>query len=343
MMPETIVLTGATGFIAKHVAVQLLNEGYRLRATLRSPTRAEEVLAAVRPQLDDPAELEARLAFVPLDLLRDEGWGAALRGADALVHTASPFPMDDPRDEDEVIRPAVDGTRRALRAARDAGVNRVVLTSSVAAVMHCDRPPGKLAYDEVDWTDPAHPTATPYVRSKTLAERAAWDFVEKQAPDLRLVVLNPGLVFGPPLDAQYGTSLRLIERLLRARDPMLPRIAFPVVDVRDVALAHLRALARSEAAGGRFLVADETLWFHEMAEALQDAMPARRLVTRQAPDAVIRVLSVFDRSIRPILPVLGRYERVSNARAREVLGLQFTPAREAVTASGRWLVENGKA
>ena len=342
-MSETIVLTGATGFIAKHVAVKLLNAGYRVRATLRSPARAEEVAAAVRPALDDPSDLEARLSFLPLDLLRNDGWAEAMKGAQALVRTASPFPMDDPRDEADVIRPAVDGTLRALRAAREAGIDRVVLTSSVAAVMHSDRPPGKTAFDEFDWTDPAHATATPYIRSKTLAERAAWNFVEAQAPDLRLAVLNPGLVFGPPLDAHYGTSLRLVERLLRARDPMLPRIAFPVVDVRDVAEAHLRALVRTDAAGGRFLLADETLWFHEMAEALQRALPARRLVTRQAPNAIIRVLSLFDRSIRSILPSLGRYERVSNAKARESLGLEFTPAREAVVAAGRWLAENGRA
>ncbi|MCX7646945.1 MAG: aldehyde reductase [Rhodobacteraceae bacterium] len=342
-MERTVVLTGATGFIAKHVAARLLNAGFRVRATLRTPDRAQEVVAAVRPALDDPAGLDERLRFVRLDLMADEGWQEAMAGADALVHTASPFPLAEPRTADEVVRPAVEGTLRALRAARDAGVGRVVLTSSVAAVMHRDLPPGRRVFDETDWTEPDHPTTTPYFRSKTLAERAAWDFAAREAPGLRLTALNPGLVCGPPLDARYGTSLRLVGRLLAARDPALPQIAFPVVDVRDVAEAHLRALTADGAAGQRFLISAGTLWFHEMAEALRDALPGRRIVTRRAPGALIRLIGLFDPSVRPIVPLLGRDQRVSNARAREVLGLAFIPPREAVAAAGRWLVGNGRA
>lgn len=275
--------------------------------------------------------------------MSDEGWPEAMAGADAVLHTASPFLMAEPRDADEVVRPAVEGTLRALRAARDAGVGRIVLTSSVAAVMHRDLPPGRTVFDETDRTGPDHPTATPCFRSRALAERAAWEFADHEAPGLRLTALNPGLVFGPPLDGSYGTSLRILERLLAAKDPALPQIAFPVADVRDVAEAHLRALTTDAAAGQRFLIAAGTLWFHEMAEALRDATPGRRIVTRRAPNAVMRLLSLFDPSIRPIVPVLGREHLVSNARAREVLGLTFIPAREAVAAAGRWLVENGRA
>ncbi len=341
-MAELIVLTGVTGFIAKHVALRLLLAGYAVRGTLRTPARAEEVRQALRPHLPDAAALN-RLSFATLDLGRDAGWRDALAGADALVHTASPFPIVQPKDENEVIRPAVDGALRALRAARDAGVGRVVMTSSTVAVTNAALPPGKDRYDEEVWTDPAYPTVTPYAKSKTLAERAAWEFVRTEAPGMALAVINPAFVAGPPLDAHYGTSLQVIERLLRGKDPMLPQFAFPTVDVRDVAEAHVHALRTPEAAGKRFVIADETLWFHEMAEELKAALPGRRIVTRRAPNAVVRLLGLFDPSIRTITPILGRFERVSNARARAVLGMDFVPARQAVRAAGGWLVESGAA
>lgn len=342
-MPDTVVLTGASGFIAKHIAVRLLNRGYRVRGTVRSLDRAPEVVEAVRPHLDDARDLETRLTFAPLDLGRDEGWAGALRGADALIHTASPFPLVQPKDEAEVIRPAVDGTLRALRAATAAGVSRVVMTSSSVAVTGKDLPPGKAAYDEDDWTDPADPLTTPYARSKTLAERAAWDFVAREAPSMRLTAINPGFVLGAPLDGNYGTSLKVIERLLAAKDPMLPQFAFTTVDVGDVAEAHVRALTEPAAEGHRFIVAEGTLWFHEMAEELKAALPGRRIVTRRAPGLVVRLLSLFDPAIRTIVPALGRFDRVSNDKARRVLGLDLVPARQAVRAAGTWLVEHGRA
>lgn len=339
-MAELIVLTGVTGFIAKHIALRLLKAGHAVRGTLRTPARADEVRQALRPHLPDAGALD-RLSFVTLDLGRDGGWAEALQGADALVHTASPFPIVQPKDEAEVIRPAVDGALRALRAAREVGVRRVVMTSSSVAVTNAALPPGKDRYDEEVWTDLDHPTVTPYAKSKTLAERAAWDFVGAEAPDMALTVINPAFVVGAPLDAHYGTSLQVVERLLRARDPMLPQFSFPTVDVGDVAEAHVRALRTPEAAGQRFIIADETLWFHDMAAELKAAFPGRRIVTRRAPNAVVRLLGLFDPSIRTITPVLGRFEQVSNARARRVLGLDFVPARQAVRAAGAWLVANG--
>lgn len=336
---QTVVLTGASGFIAKHILLRLLQRGHTVRAGLRTPARADEVRAAVAPHL--PPGAADRLSFVTLDLLRDDGWTEALAGADALIHTASPFPLVQPADPDALIRPAVEGTLRALRAAAAAGVGRVVLTSSSAAITNAPLPAGKAAYDETVWTDPEYRTNTPYTLSKTKAERAAWDFAAAH-PAMRLTAINPSLVLGPPLDAHYGTSLRLVERMMKAADPAVPPVAFGVVDVRDVAEAHVRALERPETAGGRFLLAADTLWFGDMAAALRAAFPGRRIVTRAAPAAMIRLLALFDRSVRTIVPVLGRFERLDGTRARTALGLDFVPAREAVVAAGRWLADNGR-
>lgn len=339
-MPHTVLLTGATGYIAKHVALKLLTAGYHLRASVRDMGRVDEVRAAMRAHLTDPAALD-RLTFVTLDLGRDAGWAEALEGVDALVHTASPFPLVQPKDEDAVIRPAVDGTLRALRAAKAAGVGRVVLTSSAVAVMGGDLPQGKAAFTEDDWTDLAHPSINAYGRSKTLAERAAWDFVRDHAPDMQLTTINPVLVLGPPLDRHFGTSVSLVERVLQARDPAVPRVGFPIVDVRDVAEMHLRALTLPETAGKRFIAFDSFLWFEEIARILKAAYPERRIVTRKAPDAVLRVLALFDKSIRTILPILGRKDEASSARAQKVMGIAFIPAEQSLRDTARFLLDNG--
>lgn len=341
-MQQTVLVTGATGFIAKHIALKLLNAGHFVRGSLRSLDRATEVIEALHLHMAGRRDLTERIDFAVLDLARDAGWGKAMDGVDVLMHTASPFPMTQPKDDNDLIRPAVDGTLRALRAAQAAGIKRVILTSSSAAVIGTDLSDGRDRYDEGDWTDPDRPGTTAYTKSKTLAERAAWEFVAHQAPDMQLTTINPVFVLGPPLDSHYGTSLQVIERCLRGQDPMLPQFAFPVVDVRDVAEAHLRALERPETAGHRIIVADKTLWFHEMAEVLKTDHPDRKITTRKAPNALVRVLGLFDPAIRSVLPTLGRFDIVSNARARDMLGLDFISAEDAVRAAGAWLVENDR-
>lgn len=341
MIRKTVLVTGASGYIARHILLRLLDSGYNVRGSLRRVEAGGEIASALRPHLADASNLEERLSFVRLDLERDEGWQEALTGVDALIHTASPFPLTQPRDESELVRPAVEGTLRALRAARDAGVDRVVITSSTAAVVCCDLPAGRKVYDERDWSDPSHRTSTPYTRSKTLAERAAWRFVDEQAPDLRLITINPGFVVGPALGGGLGTSMSVIQRLLNAKDPALPNVGFPVVDVRDVAHLHVAALDTPAAVGKRFLCVDEFLTFRDMAITLSQAFPARRIVTRQAPDFFIRMLGWFDRSIATIAPELGRQVQVSTQLARDTFAIQFRPAREAIVAGARNLIERG--
>ena len=330
-----ILLTGASGFIAKHVALKLLAAGHSLRGTVRRLDRAEGVRRALAPHL--PPEALARLSFVQADLELEAGWAQAMAGVGVLVHTASPFPLAQPKDEMELIRPARDGTLRVLRAAQAAGVRRVVLTSSVAAILSDDR---ERISDEGDWCNTDLPTTTAYAKSKTLAERAAWEFCDAQC--LALTTINPGFVLGAPLDGEYGSSIALVRRILKGRDPMLPLMGFPVVDVQDVAEMHLRAVEAPETAGKRFIAANGSLSMLQMGRLLKAAYPTRRIPTRQAPALLLRLMALADLAVRGILPKLGRVEQVSNQRAVEEMEMVFTAPGAALLGSAEWLVSQGQ-
>lgn len=330
------LITGVSGFIAKQVALRFLQAGWSVRGTLRSLDRADEVRQALAPHLAEAAL--ANLSFVKADLTSDDGWAAAASGAQVLVHMASPFPMAQPKDASELITPAVQGTLRALRFAHAAGVKRAVVTSSIVAVFN----EGKRGLqDESDWCDLNAAGTTAYAMSKTLAERAAWDFV-KSAPDMALTCINPGLVLGAPLDRHVGTSMDLVKRLLRGRDPMLPMLGFACVDVRDVAEMHLRAAQMPETAGKRYLASAGTMTMPEMAQLLKAAYPARRIPTKVAPMFLLRLLALFDPAVKGILPIVGQLPEVSNARARTEMGMHFAAPADALRASADWLLTNGQ-
>ncbi len=335
-----VLVTGASGFIAKHIVLQLLQAGHTVIGSLRSPKRQDEVRAAVANHLDGD-DWQNRLLFVTLDLGSDDGWDGALKGVDVLMHTASPFPLAQPENEDDLIRPAVDGTLRALKAAKANGIGRVILTSSAVAVMTGDMPAGKTSFDEADWSDLTHPTMTPYGKSKTLAEQAAWDFVQNDAPEINLTTINPVLVLGPPLDDKFGTSIAIVERVLAAKDPAIPRFGLPIVDVRDVATMHVKALEMpEETRAKRFLATNGFLWFIDVAKALKAAYPNHKIITRQAPNWLVRVLAIFDKEIRTmVVPQLGITPQVSNARARTVMGMEFISPKDAVLASADVLLK----
>lgn len=331
-----VVLTGASGFIAKHVARLLLEEGRAVRATLRSPDRAEKVRAAVLPGL--PPDAAKRLSFVTADLTSDAGWPEALAGAGALVHTASPFPQSQPRDPQELIRPAVEGTRRALLAAARAGVRRIVLTSSVVAVV---TPGASKVHDEDDWLDPEGPGVAAYDASKTLAERAAWEIARTEG--LALTAVNPSLVLGPLLDRASGTSVGLVLRLLRGKDPAVLPLNFSVVDVRDVARIHVDALSAPQTEGERLIASAGYLPLPEMARMLARAFPDRRIPTRVLPAWLVRALAPLNADLRAGAAFLGRQDRVANDKARRLLGLEFRTPEEAVLATARSALERGLA
>jgi dihydroflavonol-4-reductase len=339
---KTVLLTGASGYIGKHIALQLLNQGYSVRASVRSLSKSDEVRNAVLPHLIDKTKLDSRLTFVELDLEKDAGWDAALKGVDVLMHTASPFPIASPKDENELIRPAVDGTLRALKAAHNAGVHRVILTSSMAAIYGCNLPAGKTEYDETLWTDVSHPIGrVPYTKSKTLAEKAAWDYVKNSAPKIALTTINPVLVLGAPLDKNFGSSISVVERILKGKDPMLPDIRFAIVDVKDVALMHVAAITNDATKGERLLASSETYSFVQIAKVLKSIYPKGKVKTTQAPSPLIKFLSLFDAEIKAVLPLLGKPMAISGAKAKRVLGISFIPVQVTLRDSADYLVKNG--
>ena len=336
----TVLVTGGSGFVGSHCIVQLLDAGYRVRTTVRSAKREADVRALLRTAGSDPGD---RLSFAVADLEKDAGWPEAVAGCEYVHHVASPFPSSIPKDENELIVPAREGALRVLRASRDAGVRRVVLTSSFAAIGY-GHAPQSAAFDESSWTDPDGDDVLPYVKSKTLAERAAWEFIAREGRDLELAVVNPVGVFGPVLGPDLSTSILLVQRLMDGAMPGCPRLYFGGVDVRDVADLHLRAMTQAAAKGERFLaVAGDFLSILEIAKVLRARMgaAAKRVPTLQIPDWVVRLVAMRDPAARQILPELGKRRNATNEKARRVLGWAPRSNEECVVATAESLVRLG--
>jgi len=332
-----LFVTGASGFIAKHIVLQALNNGHSVTGSVRNMARAEEISAAISPHLTQFRSIE-NLSFVELDLTRDDGWQEALAGHDALIHTASPFPIETPKNADDLIIPARDGTRRALTSAADAGVTRVVLTSSCVAIW--DGPPRDYETTELDWTDPTLPNVSPYSQSKTLAERLAWQIAEDRG--LALTTINPSMVLGPPLDRHYGASVGLVKRLMSGKDPMNIDTAMGFVDVRDVAKMHVITAEDPSTTGERFIANGGTLSFNELAGILKATYPDRKIPTKIAPRWLLRMLAIFDPQIRAAIPMLGNNLRASHEKARIRLGVTFVTPEDALLSSAATLVDMGE-
>ena len=340
MSGELVLVTGGSGFIAQHCMLELFEAGYRVRATVRSLAREAEVRATLKAAGADAGD---RLAFFAADLTADAGWAEAAAGCDYVLHVASPFPLTVPKHEDELIVPAREGALRVLRAARDAGVRRVVQTSSFAAVGYGHPQMGR-AFNEHDWTKVDGDGLTAYAKSKTLAERAAWDFMAREGGSMELAVVNPVGVFGPVLGADFSTSIEIVKRMMDGALPALPRITFGVVDVRDVADLHLKAMTDPEAAGERFLaVAGDFLSMRDIALILKRRLggAARRVPTGELPDWLLRVVALVDKSVGQIVPELGKTKNATNEKARRMLGWVPRSAEDAVVATAESLARLG--
>jgi len=333
----TVLVTGGSGYIGGWCVLGLLQQGYNVRATIRDLSREP----AVRANLAKVVDPGNRLSFYAANLTEDAGWDAAVEGCDYVLHVASPLGVAEPKDPNELIVPARDGAKRAVGAAIKAGVKRVVMTSSVAATSKGG--PGDNVSDETDWTDLKDPALSAYGQSKTIAERAAWDLVAASGEATTLAVVNPALVLGPVLSGDYSESVQVVERLMSGRVPGLPRIGFNIVDVRDVADLHIRAMTAPDAAGQRFIAANQFAWMADIAAILKAQLGAEaaKVPTRKVPDFVLRFVALFDKDLGSVTGGLGRKHDFTSAKAQSLLGWKPRPMQDTVLDCARSLVVNG--
>src|SRR5277367_5098327 len=337
-----VLVTGGTGFIGAHCLVQLLAAGHETHATVRDLKRESDVRAMLRQ--GGAGEVGDRLKLFRADLNADAGWPEATAGCDCLLHVASPFPSTVPKDENELIGPARNGALCVLRAARDAGVQRVVLTSSFAAIGYGGPKDRTAVFTEEDWTNLNDPTVQPYQKSKTIAERAAWDFIAREGGKLELAVVNPVGVFGPVLGPDYSSSIVLVKRLIDGSIPGCPRFWFGVVDVRDVADLHIRAMTHPAAKGERFLaVAGDFMSILDIAKVLKSRMgaSAKRVPTHELPDFLVRLAAMRDPAAKQILPELGKTKNATNEKATRMLGWAPRSNEESIVATAESLLRFG--
>jgi dihydroflavonol-4-reductase len=336
-----VLVTGGTGFLASHCLLRLLGSGHDVRTTVRSLARQEQVRLTLRR--GGAGSGADRVSFVTTDLTADEGWAQAVQDCDYVLHVASPFPSQAPKDENELIVPSRDGTLRVLRAARDSGVKRVVLTSSFAAIgygaKHRERP-----FTEADWTDARDPSVQPYQRSKTIAERAAWDFIDREGRGLELAVINPVGILGPVLGPDYSTSIHLVKRMIEGSTPGCPNLWFGFVDVRDVADLHLLAMTSPAARGERFLAtAGHFLSVQQAALVLRNGLheAGKAVSTRRLPNWLLRIAGLFDPEIRGMLPELGKRKDATADKARRLLNWRPRSPQDAILSTANSLLALG--
>jgi len=337
---STVLVTGGSGFIGAHCILQLLAAGHQVKTTVRDLKREGDVRAMLKTGGADAGD---RLTFFAANLESDAGWKEATSGCEFVLHVASPIPPGVPKHEDELIIPARDGALRVLKASRDAGVKRVVLTSSMAAIAYGHKPQNE-PYNEKDWTDLNGRDVAAYPKSKTIAERAAWDFIAKEGGALELSVVNPVFVQGPVLGRDYSPSIMVVQRLMDGAMPGCPKLYFAIVDVRDVADLHIRAMTDPAAKGERFIAsAGDTISMLDLAKVLRARLgdAAKRVPTREIPNWVVRLVAMRDTAVKAILPELGQIKRVTNEKAKRVLGWQPRSNEEAIVSAAESLIRLG--
>ena len=335
---QKVLVTGATGFVASHLILGLLDEGYAVRGTIRSLAKRDQLLK----ELSDYAGREIEIELVETDLSSDNGWSEAMDGVDFVQHVASPFPAHQPETADELIIPARDGALRVLEAANTAGVRRVVMTSSVAAVDVAWEGNRPAAFNESHWTNMLRPeNVSFYAQSKTIAEKAAWDAAERDGFKTELSVIVPTVVLGPAMSPGVSASLGMITAILKRDMPAYPKLHQGIVDVRDLATAHIEAMRRDEAAGERIIICSESLWFKDIGAILQKAYPDRSMPRGELPTWLVRFMSRFKPELKLISPNLGVLRNYKNQKAKKLLGLRFRPAKEAVLASAESVARLG--
>jgi dihydroflavonol-4-reductase len=338
MKKTTVLVTGVTGFLGSHVTIQLLNRGYAVVGTLRDMQRADAIRQTIAKHTDQVADLR----FVEADLLKAD-WDTILQGIDFVQHIASPFPQVLPKNEDDLIRPAKEGALKILKAAKRNGVKRVVLTSSVGAVSYGKTPAQLQAvFDEGTWTDiDNRKDTTPYFRSKTIAEQAAWDYVRGEGKGMELVTICPGGILGPLLEQDFSASVNIVLKCLDGSVPAVPQIGFEVIDVRSVADLHILAMEKPNAVGQRYIASAGYMRFMDVAQLLRKHYPKRKIPRIALPNFVARLFSYIDKTLKPILVDLGVHRKVNATKAQRELGWQPLSKEEAVLACAKSAFELG--
>jgi len=336
-MSDKVLLTGISGFLGSHIALQLLKKGYEVRGSVRNLDRAGEV----RQTLENHGANIKNLEFVALDLNDDAGWNEAMDGVSYLQHVASPFVTKMPKDKMELIRPALDGTSRAIKAALLAKVKRIIVTSSMAAIMYQKNHDRTVPYSEKDWSDIDAPSANAYTQSKILAEQKAWELMKAAGRSNDLVTVNPSLILGPLLNNDPGTSGALVLRLLQGSIPAAPRFTFSMVDVRDVAEVHLAAMEKKEAGGKRFATASDNLSIMQMARVIKAAYPqyGRKLPKFEMPDWIVRIYALLDSDVRSNIGELGLVRLIDASKALELIGHDYISSKDALIATTKTIIE----
>ena len=331
---EKVLVTGATGYIGLHCIHQLLNQGYAVNGSVRSPERKNEIFEALKNH-NTPTE---NLNIFVFDLNDDEGWDEGMEGCDYLLHVASPIALEN-HNEDFFVKPAVAGVKRAMKYAKKHNVKKVVLTSSVAAIFETKE--SKSYYDESDWSDPDSLAISHYAKSKTLAEKAAWEFVEKEDHPFELAVINPALVIGPSLSGDLGESNKAIVMVATGKMPVAVPLQFGYVDVRDVATAHILAMQNPASNGERFALAEKDLWYKDVAKVLKNA-GFDKAPTFAVPVWLAKILANFSKELKITLPYLGRLRSVKNtSKAKDILGWNPRPAEESILEIAQQIQDMG--
>ena len=331
---DKVLVTGATGYIGLHCIHQLLNQGYSVNGSIRSPERKEEIFEALKNHNTSTENLN----LFTFNLTEDDGWDEGMEGCDYLLHVASPIALEN-HDEDFFVKPAVAGVKRAFKFAKKHNVKKVVLTSSVAAIF--DTLEEKTYYDETDWSDPDNPSISHYAKSKTLAERAAWDFVKNEDNPFELAVINPALVIGPSLSGDLGESNKAIAMVATGKMPVAVPLQFGYVDVRDVATAHVLAMQNSNSNGERFALAEKDLWYKDVAKVLRDN-GFDKAPTFNVPVWLAKILANFSKELKITLPYLGRVRSVKNtSKAKDILGWNPRPAEQSIIDIAEQIKEMG--
>jgi len=337
MKNRKVLLTGVTGFLGSHTAIQLLNKGYEVIGTVRAKNRIDSIREVIATHTDH----NHKLSFVVADLSDKEIWTELTQGVDFVQHVASPFPRELPKHEDELIVPAKNGTLNILNAAAANNVKRVVMTSSLAAIAYGkSKKEFDKVFNESDWTDiNTKKDITPYLKSKTIAEKAAWDFIHNNPSDLELVTVCPGAILGPVMEKDFGTSANIVISLLNGSYPALPKIGFDVVDVRSVADLLIRAMEMPKAAGNRYIAASEYLTMKEVSGILKEHYPKRKIPSAEFPNFVTRVIAMFRPELKPVLLEMKR-RKTDLSKAINELQWQPIPARDAVVACAESVLEH---